>query len=244
MKLTKLTIGAATLASTLILGVTGASAETATYTTNGTVKFVTDNDITTPVDPLDPGSEANPVDPENPENPVQPGTAGPLSIDFASSLFFGEQKMSPKDQVYPANPQPLSNGETRPNYVQITDKRGGELGWSLQVKQEAQFETVDENILTGAEISFKNGEVVSESESVMPSIVSKEFVLIPGENQIVMSALVDEGAGTQIYRAGDDTTKGESVHLSVPGKTTKYKDTYKTNLTWTLSDTPENNNAV
>ncbi|MFS7004005.1 WxL domain-containing protein [Carnobacterium maltaromaticum] len=238
MKMTKLVTTAMVAVSTLVLG--GAIASAATYSTGGIVKFVTDTDITTPVDPLDPGEEVTPVDPTDPEKPIKPGTPGPLSIDFASPLYFGEQKVSPKDQVYPANAQPIVGGETRPNYVQVTDKRGGELGWSLQVKQNAQFETAEKNILTGAAISFENGTAVTDSESLIPSIVTKTFSLVPGADQVVMTAAEGEGAGTQLYRAGDDSTKANSVKLAVPGKTTKYKGTYETNLTWTLSDVPTN----
>ena len=53
-----------------------------------------------------------------------------------------------------------------------------------------------------------------------------------------MAAKAGEGAGTQIYRAGDDATKASSIRLSVPGKTIKYQDTYTTSLTWTLTDVP------
>ena len=84
MKMTKLVTTAMVAVSTLVLG--GAIASAATYSTGGTVKFVTDTDITTPVDPLDPGEEVTPVDPTDPEKPIKPGTPGPLSIDFASPL--------------------------------------------------------------------------------------------------------------------------------------------------------------
>ena len=132
MKMTKLVTTATVAVSTLVLG--GAIASAATYSTGGTVKFVTDTEITTPVDPLDPGEEVTPVDPTDPEKPIKPGTPGPLSIDFASPLYFGEQKISTVDKVYTADAQPLSDSTTRPNYVQVTDKRGGEQGWTLQVK--------------------------------------------------------------------------------------------------------------
>ena len=49
-------------------------------------------ETTDPVDPLDPEQPVTPVDPTNPDGKPNPGTNGPLSIDFASSLVFGEQK--------------------------------------------------------------------------------------------------------------------------------------------------------
>ncbi|WP_256869283.1 WxL domain-containing protein, partial [Enterococcus thailandicus] len=48
---------------------------------------------TDPTDPVDP---TDPTDPEGPN----PGTNGPLSIDYASSLDFGVQKITSKDQIY------------------------------------------------------------------------------------------------------------------------------------------------
>ena len=37
-----------------------------------------------------------------------------------------------------------------PNYVQVTDNRGTEAGWSLKVKQEGQFKSTSGKELTGA----------------------------------------------------------------------------------------------
>ena len=232
----------AVLISVIALGSATVSAATAgTKATNGPVKFITDTDITNPVDPLDPEKPVTPVDPVDPEKPVDPGTAGPLSIDFASPLYFGEQKISTVDKVYTADAQPLSDSTTRPNYVQVTDKRGGEQGWTLQVKQDGQFATADDNELVGASITFANGEAITGSASAIPSILTTGFSLVPdgtGAAQVVMAAKAGEGAGTQIYRAGDDATKASSISLSVPGKTIKYQDPYTTSLTWTLTDVP------
>ncbi|MEG1045970.1 WxL domain-containing protein [Carnobacterium sp.] len=242
MKMTKLVTSGAVLISVIALGSATVSAATAgTKPSNGTVKFITDTDITNPVDPLDPEKPVTPVDPVDPEKPVDPGTAGPLSIDFASPLYFGEQKISTVDKVYTADAQPLSDSTTRPNYVQVTDKRGGEQGWTLQVKQDGQFATADDNELVGASITFANGEAITDSASAIPSILTTGFSLVPdgtGAAQVVMAAKAGEGAGTQIYRAGDDATKASSISLSVPGKTIKYQDTYTTSLTWTLTDVP------
>ena len=46
--------------------------------------------------------------------------------------------------------------------------------------------------------------------------------------------------GTWVYRAGDAASMAESIELSVPGSSVKDADTYKTTLTWTLTDTPAN----
>jgi len=43
-----------------------------------------------------------------------------------------------------------------PNYVQVTDKRGLNLGWKLSVKQSAQFATSDSTpaVLDNASLTF------------------------------------------------------------------------------------------
>ncbi|WP_413524393.1 WxL domain-containing protein [Carnobacterium divergens] len=248
MKMTKLMATTVVLASTLVLGNVVASAEAgtlpATYETDTTVKFSPSDEITPPVDPLDPEKPTTPVDPEDPDKPINPGTNGPLSIDFASPLYFGENKIVTSDKDYFAEAQPLSDGTTRPNFVQVTDNRGGEQGWTLQVKQNGQFKSKTSNReLTGAQISFANGQVATATDSKVPSIIATEFTLVAdgtGAAQNVMTAKAGEGAGTHIYRSGDDAAKATSVKLAVPGKLTKLAETYTTTLTYTLTDVPGN----
>ncbi|CAD5896718.1 conserved exported hypothetical protein [Carnobacterium maltaromaticum] len=240
-KQTIITAGAFVLTALTIGGAT-VSAETAgTYNSNAKVKFIQDTEITLPVDPTNPGSEVTPVDPDG-ETP-DPGTAGPLSIDFASSFGFDEQKITTKDQIYNAKAQVLSDGTYRPNYLQVTDKRGGEKGWTVQVKQNAQLKS-ESGVLEGALISVKNGQTATASTSAIPSLVNASFDLSIDEEgegvaQNILGAKTGEGAGTWIYRFGDDTNKETSVQLAVPGSTTKYAEEYTTELTWTLADVPQ-----
>ena len=101
--------------------------EAQTYDSNAVVNFVPNQDVTPPVDPINPDPEnpVTPIDPTNPNGP-NPGTAGPLSIDYASSLHFGENKISTKNEVYYAKAQAFTGGSEGPNYVQVTDNRGTE----------------------------------------------------------------------------------------------------------------------
>ncbi|BDQ52207.1 hypothetical protein EfsSVR2331_29140 [Enterococcus faecalis] len=61
------------------------------YTSNGAITFEPDTDPTKPVNPTNPDEKVEPEDPTDPTGP-KPGTAGPLSIDYASSFQFGAQK--------------------------------------------------------------------------------------------------------------------------------------------------------
>lgn len=247
MKFMKVTATSALLVSALSFGGAAAFAEeTKTLDSNAIVKFKANESITGPVDPEnpDPNKIVEPIDPENPEGKPNVGTTGPLSIDFASSLNFGDDnKISTKDEIYYAAAQELKDGQKKPNYVQVTDNRGTEAGWKLSVKQNGQFVDSKGNELTGAKITFNKGNVNTVSKSAKPSTVKESFDLTAdgtGAVQDVVEAHVNEGAGTYVYKFGDDATKAESITLEVPGATTKYADEYKTTLTWTLSDVPGN----
>ncbi|EKZ0410428.1 WxL domain-containing protein [Enterococcus faecalis] len=237
--------------STFILGSLGMTSQAfaedgGSYTSNGIVEFTPSEEPTNPVDPTDPTNPVDPIDPTDPEGP-NPGTNGPLSIDYASSLDFGVQKITSKDQTYFAATQKYKTvGATDevkegPNYVQVTDNRGTEAGWSLKVKQEGQFKSTSGKELTGAAITFKNGNVVTASDSGKPTGPATITLNSDGSQSDVMSAAKGNGAGTYLFNWGTDaTTAAKSIELTVPGSTTKYAEKYATKLTWTLTDAPGN----
>lgn len=224
------------------------------YNSNGTVEFIPDNTPTNPVDPEnpDPTNPVNPIDPTDPTGP-KPGTSGPLSIDYASSLDFGQNKITSKDEVYYANAQAFSDdtlkGEYRGNYVQISDKRGSFGGWTLSLKQDGQFansQAKKAKSLTGAQIKLSDSVAESNSNDEKPSV--KDVALTPdGDSVVIMSAKDGVGAGTWVDRfghaeevaiEGKNTQKNKAVTLSIPGSTAKEAVKYSTKLVWTLSDVP------
>lgn len=215
---------------------TSTFADSKTTNTTADVNFKEDTDTTGPVDPIDP---TLPVDPTDPGTP----TPGPLSIDYASSFHFGDQKISAKDETYYAALVDLNDGTTRQNWVQITDKRGTNAGWTLTVKQEQQLTSNDTSAeeLKGAEIKIMNAatKTATGNTSTAPSVAPADITLTPGTEVSVMAAKQDEGTGTWVDSFGDVTTGDKSVSLTVPGTSTKIKDaTYSSDLIWTLSDTP------
>lgn len=241
--------GSLFLATAILAGITLApavsfAADGGEYDTNGVITFTPNNGTTDPVDPVDPTNPVKPVDPTDPSGP-KPGTAGPLSIDYASSLDFGSQKITSKDEIYKAKAQKYLDKDnvekTGPNFVQVTDNRGTKKGWTLQMKQNSQFTTADADELTGAEITFKNGNVVTASDSEKPTGQATIVADPSGDLKNVMSAKDGQGAGTYLLDWGTDAaTAAESIELSVPGSTTKYAKKYSTTFTWVLSDTPGN----
>lgn len=229
-------------------GILSASADDVEYNSTGSVTFQSGAGVVTP--PVDPTDPTKPVDPVDPVNPINPGTNGPLSIDFASNWNFGTQNIAAQNTVYNAQPQALSDGTAVPLYAQVTDTRGTFAGWALSLTQDAQFEDASNNQLTGAQLSFDGGGTTASTSTTPASTVQASgFSLIPGVAQPILSADVNEGTGTNTYAFGaigfydtsatDGVTSASKspVHLSVIGGSMR-ATSYKTNLVWTLSDTP------
>lgn len=244
----KKTVGMVTVLGLLTMLPVAAQAEDgASYSSNGQITFEPNTDPTNPVDPTNPDPEKpiTPVDPTDPNGP-NPGTNGPLSIDYASSLFFGTQKITSKTEVYYAETQKYLDAndaeQEGPNFVQVTDNRGTESGWTLKVKQNGQFKTAEDQELTAAQIRLNNGSVATASQSAQPSNIQASIQLDPnGAESLVMSAQDGEGAGTYLMRWGNSVAAAaESISLEVPGSTTKYATQYDTTFTWLLTDTPTN----
>lgn len=244
-------------------GETGPTKPAIEYKSNGMIQFAPDDnpEATGPVDPINPNPE-NSIDiwdtTTEDHKPV-PGTGGPLSLDYISGLDFGNNKITNKTITYYANPQYQANKDksgpdletAMPNYIQVTDKRGTNAGWSLSLKQVGQFkneETLNKE-LTGAEISFSKGEAVSIMNNVKAPDTFEILNLKPNESVNVMAASKDAGAGTWVDRfgtveemeiEGQKVLKNKAISLTIPGTTPKDAVKYETKLLWTLSDVPNN----
>ena len=252
MKYNKIISLASVMALGLFVGagvVSAAETDGGEYTSNGLIEFTPGDDLVDPVDPLNPEQPVEPTDPTKPDGKPNPGTSGPLSIDFASSFHFGDNKITSKDETYFAKLQEykdkgITDQDLRkgPNYVQVTDNRGTLAGWTLKVKQTKQFETGDSHKLEGAKITLTNGNVNTVSESTPATAVEEIGIDKMDADFLVMSAKQDAGAGTFLTRWGDeDLAKSkESVQLFVPGKAVKKKAQYRTSFVWTLTDVPGN----
>lgn len=244
-KTTYLVLGSICLSTLLWAPSAVQAADGGVYDSNGQIIFEPSTEPVNPVDPTDPEKPVTPVDPTDPEKPVNPGTNGPLSIDYASSLDFGTQKITSKNETYTAKTQKYKDqsGNTKegPNFVQVSDARGTEKGWKLTVKQNGQFKSESAKELTGAQVSFKNGTIVTASNSAKPTATASFELQPTGAEATVTSAQEGQGAGTYLTTWGTDATTGaESISLFVPGSTTKYAEKYSTTFTWTLSDVPGN----
>jgi internalin A len=136
----------------------------------------------------------------------------------------------------------------KPNYVQISDKRGTNAGWALTVKQETQLTATKETlnkVLDGSEIKLSQNKAVSNSKAVTPT--AHEVTLVAGDSSNVMSAAEGQGSGTwlsafggieKVEVDGESVDKNTAITLTVPGATPKDAVQYKTVLTWTIADLP------
>lgn len=225
------------------------------YNSNANITF-TENTDPNPINPVDPTDPSKPVDPTDPH---QPGTAGPLSIDFASSLNFGSQKITTDDETYNASPLTYTTKDSSktygPNYVQVTDNTGSNNGWSLSVTEEKQLATSKGAELKGAAISFSNGEAITANGSdAKAPLAESGYTLVPGAASKVTTAQSNTGQGTWVTRygktAGADldaittSDSGTSIKLSVPGVSTKSAEAYTSTLKWELSQTPAANGNI
>ena len=164
-------------------------------------------------------------DPENPGNIVDPGaspsTEGRLRIDFVPQLNFGQYAMTDKDMSYPVNAQLFKDGTSaRGNFVQVSDYRGGQQGWTLQIRQESQFrnEHAKNPELNGAVISFDKSWVNSTRDSSEAPIVSKEIIRLSNIGETYNLADAKQGAGfgtwSISFGASSDNKNGAPATLS------------------------------
>lgn len=216
----------------------GSDATFAVYESNVDMILEGQVEVVDPVNPVDPGKPVRPV------NPSKPGTPGPLSIDYVSNIYFGKHRIGKETSTFYANLERVVQADDGaeidvPNYVQVTDNRGNNKGWQLNVKQAGQLKNGN-HVLEGAQLTLLNTKLVSPSRGMEPAS-SQNIRLNPvsGEASEVMYAAENQGTGTWIGRFGKDADEGRSsIRLTVPGDTKKYEGHYSTTLIWELLDSP------
>lgn len=207
------------------------------------VTYIYDLEEIPPLDPLFPDES---IDPENkPDLPIDQGL---FSIDFASQIEFGRKTISTQERSYEANPQRILNEdgsvndeETRPNYVQISDRRadGERNNWQLAVRQVGNFATDDGQELIGANLRFENQQLNSSRGDVREELQpATSTTLLPDERQVLFEIPANEESSTWFYLLGDENTAGNSVILDVPRGTNPTADRYATRLVWEISSVP------
>ena len=162
-----------------------------------------------------------------PEEPTVPpggtGNKGILTLDNIAPLLFSTHKLDGKEQVY--------TSVVENSNIQVTDKRGEEAGWNVQVSQTPFRDMIDETkVLKGAKLVLPAGTVKAEGNiSLAPTVRSVE---INADLAVLMNAATGSGAGT--WRTVFDK---DEIKLTVPAGNKKGE--YMSTVTWTLMDAPE-----
>ena len=152
-------------------------------------------------------------------------TAGDLSLDSVQTFNFGEDALDASFKYDPSIN--LSDG------IKVSDYRGSLAGWKLQLKF-SNFEDTTDNAktLTGATLSLTTSNNITNDNGDNLTAPTSVPSLAADANHTVLT--VKTGTG-----AGQTSTSYSKATLNLPKKV-KAGD-YKSNVTWTLSDTPANN---
>lgn len=182
-------------------------------TSHGYIKLTPGDTSTGPTDPVKPT-----------EPPGGTGNEGSLTIDNIAPLLFDTHKLEGKEQVYTSTVVDAN--------VQVTDKRGEEEGWTLQISQ-TPFKDVedDKKVLKGTKLVLPLGvlETVGVNVSKAPVVNSVE---VTEAASILMSATAGSGAGTWI-----STFDKDEIKLTVPAGNKNGE--YMSTVTWSLTNAPK-----
>lgn len=233
----------------------------------GLVDFKTSDGGITPIDPTTPEpGEVSPVPPNN--------TTGLLRLDQVPTLDFGTIEIKGSAVQSPANYIRLNKVDQTllyyvPAYLQLTDERGTNSGWSVTTELSdftAMAKDTGEKVegvesLRGATITFKNGQVMNhsgmtESEVSLVSPTPNNDIVLEARDgagsKEILAASEGQGMGvwTDSFYENDGSLTGPptspvsqsdpSIELSVPGTAKKSQDYhYVSTITWTVATTPE-----
>lgn len=232
------------LSGILLITTTAEAAEESavpqTQQSEATVQFQEYTGPTAPRDPNNPSEEYEPT-PEEGENPrPSEGSAnGPLSLDYVSSIHFGENKISMFEETYEST--------TLKPFIQVTDRRAVSDGWRVTVEASPFTQENDkgevEHILTGVKINLNAGSpIAADTQNTYAHPTVPDSIVIEADGattNIVAAAGKDEARDTWLihWLAEEGETINNKVTLTVPGGKAE-EGTYTSTLTWTLSNAP------
>ncbi|MFS7401479.1 WxL domain-containing protein [Carnobacterium maltaromaticum] len=167
-------------------------------------------------------------DPVEPEIPIDPptGQEGPLTIDAVSSFDFGVARLG-------AEKVTAIVAEDKILGVQVSDKRGNGIGWSLTAEISAFENESKTRQLRGAKVTIAAGKVDSKQGNPLFPPVASEIILA-GSFQNILVAEKENGLGTWTE---DFHGTNKKVQLEVPPDA--YVDMYNAEITWSLQDAPK-----
>jgi len=199
--------------------------------TNTTVLFLPSSDSPPIVDPTNPKEpyEPGPTDPQDPAT----GETGSLTLDYVSSIDFGQQEISGEKKSYKST-------ILRP-FIQVTDRRGTGAGWIVTAAVSEFNNNATEESLIGSVIRLKGGTTISPGNSDAPYPYKNIRLKPGGEADLVLWADPDTGRGTWVSRWYPSTeeagSENDNVILEVPAGAATVGE-HEAVITWTLIAAP------
>lgn len=182
-------------------------------TSHGFIKLLPgdeDSEVTEPIEPTFPPGNLN--------------NKGNLTLDYIAPLLFDTHKLEGKEKTY--------TSVVENSNIQVTDKRGDEAGWNVQVSQ-TLFKDVTDNkkILKGTKLVLPNGKLKTSGTNVSLAPIMNTIEVNEMPN-VLINAAKGSGAGTW----ADILDKNE-IKLTIPAgnKIGEFVST----VTWSLMDAPK-----
>lgn len=238
MKKTKLLISTALLSSVLVAGSLPAFAEVVN-TENGTasIEFTENTEKPEIVDPVDPEKPLDPQVPVDEPDNEDTENLGPLSLDVYPARFdFGSNMVDMMGGEYEST-------LTGIHYLQITDNRSDNHGWTVSVSR-TEFEdtSATEERTLAATLTLPVG---TARNSLIGAEATDTLTHSDAEFEIPAAAEDGSGAAT-ILSASESNGKATSTYVwdasqekLTIGKGAAKTGTFTSTVNWTLSAMPE-----
>lgn len=205
---------------------------------DASIEFIpaAEDDIPDVLDPTEPDPEQpyepGPEEEGDPQN-APTGEGGPLTLDYVSSVAFGQQEIEASTQI-------LESETLRP-FIQVTDRRGSGAGWYVNATMGGFTDESGNDTLPGAVLTFSNGTVISETANASTAPVPQSPVALSpeGEAQPVVTAVENSGLGSWITRwfPTEGETLNDNVTLTIPAGSATTGD-HTAIITWNLEAVP------
>jgi len=215
--------------------------------TTSDVTFTAPDDVVNPVDPSNPGTTV--TDPGGSADTGGAKPTGPLSFLYVSpAISFGSQK------AVSSNTQNISNADTpgqvtvssqkfndtaaNTNLVtEVSDTRGKNLGWNVQVSSTPLTLKGATDVLKGATINLGASDTTKNTvnNSGDPTGINGQDAALSTKDSnaaTIYTAAKDAGAGQTAFQLSPDNITMTGIEANAKA------GTYEGTLTWTLNDTP------
>ncbi|MFC6181881.1 WxL domain-containing protein [Lactiplantibacillus daowaiensis] len=196
-------------------------------------------------------STIDPVDPNNPDTSVPGGdgnngaaAGGGLSLIYVTNqLDFGTHQIDVLNATtIPANYVDSSDGNNSADtstlwnnkaVFEVSDVRGTNAGWHLDVSAPNNLKGDDGSIVKGATLTLGAGTLGHSGADANNVTTAPIADVLDGTSNTLMAAAAGDGAGVTV-----DQIDPSNIQLTIPANSVKAQG-YTTTLNWNLADTPQ-----